>query len=161
MITLLLHLPSLFPFLCGGQRQLALENLALRHQLTVYTRSVPRPRLRTMDRLLWVGLARAWTGWRQALVIVTPASTGPRAPAGLGWAVHRVCYEDVVEDLEGNVRRILEFCGLEFEPACVEFYKRERAVSTVRSEQVRRPIFGDGLARPAQGQVGRCTDPLR
>ena len=38
----------------------------------------------------------------------------------------RVWYEDVVEDLEGNVRRILEFCGLEFEPACVEFYKTER-----------------------------------
>jgi putative transposase len=32
----------------------------------------PRPRLRTTDRLLWVGLARVWTGWRQALVIVSP-----------------------------------------------------------------------------------------
>jgi tetratricopeptide (TPR) repeat protein len=57
----------------------------------------------------------------------------------------RVCYEDVVEDLEGNVRRILEFCGLEFEPACVEFYKTERSVSTASSEQVRRPIFLGGL----------------
>jgi tetratricopeptide (TPR) repeat protein len=57
----------------------------------------------------------------------------------------RVVYEDVVEDLEGNVRRILEFCGLEFEPACVEFYKTERSVSTASSEQVRRPIFRDGL----------------
>jgi len=57
----------------------------------------------------------------------------------------RVCYEDVVEDLEGNVRRILEFCGLEFEPACVEFYKTERSVSTASSEQVRRPIFRGGL----------------
>ena len=59
----------------------------------------------------------------------------------------RVWYEDVVEDLEGNVRRILEFCGLEFEPACVEFYKTERSVSTASSEQVRRPIFLDGLFR--------------
>src|SRR4029077_12799681 len=59
-------------FLCGGHRQLALENLALRQQLAVYKRSVPRPRLRTMDRLLWVGLARVWAGWRQALVIVSP-----------------------------------------------------------------------------------------
>jgi hypothetical protein len=52
MITLLLHVLRLFPFLCGGQRQLALENLALRQQLAVYKRSVPRPRLRTIDRLL-------------------------------------------------------------------------------------------------------------
>jgi tetratricopeptide (TPR) repeat protein len=57
----------------------------------------------------------------------------------------RVWYEDVVEDLEGNVRRILEFGGLEFEPACVEFYKTERSVSTASSEQVRRPIFRGGL----------------
>ena len=57
----------------------------------------------------------------------------------------RVWYEDMVEDLEGNVRRILDFCGLEFEPACVEFYKTERSVSTASSEQVRRPIFLDGL----------------
>jgi putative transposase len=49
-----------------------LENLALRQQLAVYKRRVPRPRLRTMDRLLWVGLARVWAGWRQALVIVSP-----------------------------------------------------------------------------------------
>jgi tetratricopeptide (TPR) repeat protein len=59
--------------------------------------------------------------------------------------VLRVCYEDVVEDLEGNVRRILEFCGLEFEPACVEFYKTERSVRTASSEQVRQPIFREGL----------------
>ena len=57
----------------------------------------------------------------------------------------RVWYEDVVEDLEGNVRRILEFCGLEFEPACVEFYKTKRSVRTASSEQVRQPIFRDGL----------------
>ena len=57
----------------------------------------------------------------------------------------RVWYEDVVEDLEGNVRRILEFCGLEFEPACVQFYKTERSVRTASSEQVRLPIFRDAL----------------
>jgi tetratricopeptide (TPR) repeat protein len=59
--------------------------------------------------------------------------------------VLRVWYEDVVEGLEGNVRRILEFCGLEFEPACLEFYKTERSVRTASSEQVRQPIFRDGL----------------
>jgi putative transposase len=72
MITLLLHLLRLLPFLVGGHRQIALENLALRQQLAVYKRTVPRPRLRTTDRLLWAGLARVWTGWRQALVIVSP-----------------------------------------------------------------------------------------
>ena len=57
----------------------------------------------------------------------------------------RVHHEDVVDDLEGNVRRILDFCGLEFEPGCVEFYKTERSVRTASSEQVRQPIFREGL----------------
>ena len=72
MITLLPHLLRLFPFLCGGHRQLAIENLALRQQLAVYKRMATRPKLRTTDRLFWVGLARVWAGWRQSLVIVTP-----------------------------------------------------------------------------------------
>jgi hypothetical protein len=59
--------------------------------------------------------------------------------------VLRVFYEDVVEDLEGSVRRILEFCGLEFEPACVEFDKAQRSVRTASSEQVRQPIFREAL----------------
>ena len=57
MIRTLLHLLRLFPFLCGGHRQLALENLALRQQLAVYKRTATRPKLRTTDRLLWVWLA--------------------------------------------------------------------------------------------------------
>jgi hypothetical protein len=72
MITLLLHLLRLLPFLLGGHRQLAFENLALRQQLSVYKRAVTRPRLRQIDRLFWVGLASVWAGWRQTLVIVTP-----------------------------------------------------------------------------------------
>ena len=59
--------------------------------------------------------------------------------------VLRVHHEDVVDDLEGNVRRILDFCGLEFEPSCLEFHKTERSVRTASSEQVRQPIFRDGL----------------
>ena len=59
--------------------------------------------------------------------------------------VLRVQYEDVVRDLEGNVRRILDFCGLEFEPACLDFHKTERSVRTASSEQVRQPIFTEGL----------------
>jgi len=72
MIPLLLHLFRLLPFLCGGHRQVALENLPLRQQLAVYKRTVSRPRLRRTDRLFWVWLARAWAGWRQPLLIVTP-----------------------------------------------------------------------------------------
>jgi tetratricopeptide (TPR) repeat protein len=59
--------------------------------------------------------------------------------------VLHVEYEEVVADLEGNVRRILEFCELEFEPACIDFYKTERSVRTASSEQVRQPIFKEGL----------------
>jgi predicted Zn-dependent protease len=57
----------------------------------------------------------------------------------------RIQHEDVVDDLEANVRRILEFCELEFEPGCVEFYKTERTVHSASSEQVRRPIYREGV----------------
>ena len=59
--------------------------------------------------------------------------------------VLRVQHEDVIEDLEGSVRRILDYCGLEFETACVEFHKTERRVHTASSEQVRRPINREGV----------------
>ena len=59
--------------------------------------------------------------------------------------VLRVHYEDVVSDLEGQVRRILAHCGLEFEEACVNFYKTERAIRTPSAEQVRQPIYKSGL----------------
>src|SRR5437870_12254381 len=72
MVTLLLHLLRLLPMLCGCHRQVALENLALRHQLAVYKKMVNRPKLLGSDRLFWVGLATVWAGWRQALVIVSP-----------------------------------------------------------------------------------------
>src|SRR5437773_12353575 len=74
MIILLIHLLRLLPFLFGGHRQLALENLALRQQLAVYKRTTNRPRLRRSDRVLWVWLSRVWPAWRQALVIVAPAT---------------------------------------------------------------------------------------
>ncbi len=59
--------------------------------------------------------------------------------------VLRIQHENLVEDLEANVRRLLAHCHLEFEPACLEFYKTERSVRTASSEQVRRPIFKEGL----------------
>ena len=59
--------------------------------------------------------------------------------------VVRVIHEDVIDDLEGNVRKILDFCGLPFESACLEFHATQRSIRTPSSEQVRRPIFRDGL----------------
>jgi hypothetical protein len=59
--------------------------------------------------------------------------------------VLRVQHEDVVDDLEGSVRRILDYCALPFEDACVDFHKTRRSVRTPSSEQVRQPIFREGL----------------
>jgi len=58
------------------KRELALENLALRHQIGVLTRALGgrRPRFRSWDRALWVVLARRWEAWRYALAIVRPAT---------------------------------------------------------------------------------------
>ncbi len=57
--------------------------------------------------------------------------------------VHRVIYERMVDDTESEVRALLAYCGLEFEPACLDFHKTERAVRTASSEQVRQPIYRD------------------
>jgi len=65
--------------------------------------------------------------------------------AALPGRILRVQHDDVVADLEGSVRRLLDHCGLAFEPGCVEFHKTQRSVRTPSSEQVRRPIFRDGL----------------
>ncbi|HET9106109.1 MAG TPA: sulfotransferase [Steroidobacteraceae bacterium] len=59
--------------------------------------------------------------------------------------VARVLHESLIEDTETQVRRLLEHCGLAFEPACLKFYENERAVRTASSEQVRKPIFRAGL----------------
>ncbi len=59
--------------------------------------------------------------------------------------VLRVVHEDVVADTEAQVRRILDHCGLPFEPACVAFHETKRSVRTPSSEQVRQPIFRDSL----------------
>jgi len=52
-----------------------------------------------------------------------------------------VIYERMVDDTEAEVRALLAYCGLAYEPACLEFYKTERAVRTPSSEQVRQPIY--------------------
>jgi predicted Zn-dependent protease len=65
--------------------------------------------------------------------------------AALPGRVHRAFYEALIEDTEAQVRRLLEHCGLPFEEACLRFYENERAVRTASSEQVRRPIFREGM----------------
>ena len=52
-----------------------------------------------------------------------------------------VKHEDVVDDLEKQVRRMLDFCGLEFEQSCIDFHKTKRNIKTPSSEQVRQPIY--------------------
>ena len=59
--------------------------------------------------------------------------------------VLRVQHEDVVDDLEGQVRRLLDFCDLPFEPNCVAYHRTERNVHTPSAEQVRQPIYRTGL----------------
>ncbi len=73
--------------------------------------------------------------------------------------VLRVRYEDVVTDLEGQVRRLLDHCGLPFEDACVRFHENDRAVRTASSEQVRQPIFRGGMDQ--WENFAPWLDPLR
>ena len=82
--------------------------------------------------------------------------------------VHRVHYEALVDDTEAEVRRLLDYCGLPFEAACLKFYENDRAVRTASSEQVRQPIFREGVdhwrhyepwlgpLREALGEVLEC-----
>lgn len=60
--------------------------------------------------------------------------------------VHRVIYEELVDDTETQIRALLAACRLPFDPACLAFHETERAVRTPSSEQVRQPIYRDALA---------------
>ena len=84
--------------------------------------------------------------------------------------VHRVIYEDLVDDTEGEVRRLLDHCGLPFEAACLAFHQNDRAVRTVSSEQVRQPIFRGGVDQwrhfepwlgPLKAALGPALDDWR
>jgi hypothetical protein len=82
--------------------------------------------------------------------------------------IHRVIYERIVDDTEAEVRRLLDYCGLEFEPGTLRFFENERPVRTASSEQVRQPIYREGLEhwrhfdlwlaplREALGEVLQC-----
>ena len=74
-------------------------------------------------------------------------------------AVHRVIHDRLVEDPEAEVRRMLDYLGVPFDPACLEFHKNPRSVSTPSAEQVRRPINRDG--RDAWRPYEQWLDPLK
>ncbi|MFZ5615870.1 MAG: tetratricopeptide repeat-containing sulfotransferase family protein [Pseudomonadota bacterium] len=60
-------------------------------------------------------------------------------------AIYRVIHERLVENFEAEVRALIDFIGVPFEDACLKFYETDRPVRTASSEQVRRPIFTEGL----------------
>ncbi len=90
--------------------------------------------------------------------------------ATLPGRVHRVIYEDLVDDTEHEVRRLLDYCGLPFEDACLRFFDNARPVRTASSEQVRQPIYRDGVEQwrhyetwldPLKAALGPALDGYR
>jgi tetratricopeptide (TPR) repeat protein len=59
--------------------------------------------------------------------------------------VHRVQYEHIVDDTEASIRALLDYCGLDFEEQCLRFYETQRAIRTPSAEQVRQPVYKEGL----------------
>jgi hypothetical protein len=80
------------------------------------------------------------------------------APGG----ILKVRYEDLVDDPEGQTRAILDFLGLEYEPACIDFHLSTQPVATPSSEQVRRPINREGIgsAEPYRQWLGPMIEEL-
>ncbi len=74
--------------------------------------------------------------------------------------VHRVFYENMVEDTEGEVRRLLDYCGLPFEEGVLRFHENQRAVRTASSEQVRQPDL-QARASTTGGTTSRGSRPSR
>jgi hypothetical protein len=65
----------------GGQKQVALENAALRQQLAVFKRHIPWPKLNNRDRLFWIGLCLIWQDWKSALIFVQPETVSVKRKA--------------------------------------------------------------------------------
>ena len=59
--------------------------------------------------------------------------------------VHRVIYEDMISNTEEEIRKLLEYCEVDFEEDCLNFYNNKRAVRTPSSEQVRQPIYNSSI----------------
>ena len=149
MLYLRLLVAALFASV-RARRDLVLENLALRHQLAVYTRGRRRPRLRRHDRRCWSLLARGWSGWRGTLVMVEPDTVvrwqrsawraywrwksrrGPGRPH-IPAAWQRLILRSATEHPRwGAVRIVGELRALGFEVSA-------RTVSRYRQQALRRP----------------------
>jgi hypothetical protein len=76
--------------------------------------------------------------------------------------VHRIGYEELITDTEPQVRRLLAYCGLPFDPACLNFHQTDRAVRTASAEQVRQPIYRSSLDqwRRFERWLGPLADAL-
>jgi hypothetical protein len=91
------------------------------------------------------------------------AKTMAHFDAVLPGRVHRVNYESLVSDTEAEIRAMLDYCELPFEPNCLRFWETERAVATPSVEQVRRPIFQDAMEQwrnyaPWLGKLEQALD---
>ncbi|MDX8351790.1 sulfotransferase [Cognatiyoonia sp. IB215182] len=104
--------------------------------LSCYTRLFERSQLNSYDL---VELGRYYVDYRR--LMVHWSSTLP------GDAFLTVQYEDLVHDFEANTRRLLDYVGLAFEPACLEFYKSKRRVKTASITQVRQPLYSSSLEK--------------
>jgi len=60
--------------------------------------------------------------------------------------VHEIVYEDVVSDIEVQARALIEFCELDWDPACIDFHKSSHPVKTASSTQVRQPLYSSSVA---------------
>ena len=82
--------------------------------------------------------------------------------AALPGFVHRIIYEDLVDDIEGETQRLLDFLGLDFDPACLDFHRTERPVLTISAGQVREPINRKGIGawRPFVAHLGPLREAL-
>jgi hypothetical protein len=98
-------------------------------------------------------IARFYRDYVRMVEAVDAASPG---------GILKVRYEELVDDLEDQTRRILDFLGLEYEPACIDFHLSTAPVATPSSEQVRRPINRDsiGSAQPYRQWLGPMIEEL-
>jgi len=74
-------------------------------------------------------------------------------------AFHEVRYEDLVDDTEAEAKKLIEYCGLEWDSSCLEFYKNKRAIRTASVTQVRQPIYKSSKAR--WKNYDQFLDPLK
>jgi hypothetical protein len=109
MLALLLSLLATLRSALRTRAELALENLALRQQLSSLRRSSPRPRLRLSDRAFWVGLSQIWSRWANALVIVQPDTVARWHRAGfrLLWRWKSRARTPVERDVSPEVKQLI------------------------------------------------------